>query len=157
MASSDSATFDPEAMMRLALQQARSAAARGEVPVGALVWRDGAVLGLGHNVTAGDDDPAGHAEVVALRDAARTVGDWRLEGTTLVVTLEPCPMCLGAALLARVERLVYGAPDIRWGACGSVVDLLDGGLDSHLREVTGGVLANECGELLRRFFRELRG
>lgn len=142
--------------MDLALEEAHAAAAAGEVPVGAVLVRDGEVLGRGHNTTEADADPTAHAEVNALRAAARRVGDWRLEETTLVVTLEPCPMCAGALALARVARLVFGAPDPRLGAFGSVVDLSGRQASPHLLEVRGGVRAEECGELLQGFFRSLR-
>jgi len=142
--------------MDLAVQEARAAATVGEVPVGAIVLRDGVVLGTGRNTTEEADDPSGHAEVNALREAARVEGDWRLEGTTLVVTLEPCTMCIGAIALARVEHLIYGARDPRLGACGSILDLTAAGIAPHLRDVEGGVREAECGELLREFFRALR-
>jgi tRNA(adenine34) deaminase len=142
--------------MDLAIEEARAAAAVGEVPVGAVVLRDGVVLGKGRNTTEEADDPSGHAEVNALRAAGRAQGDWRLEGTTLVVTLEPCAMCIGAIALARVERLIYGAGDPRLGACGSVLDLTGTAIAPHLLDVEGGVREAECGELLREFFRALR-
>jgi tRNA(adenine34) deaminase len=145
-----------EDWMELALEEARAAAATGEVPVGAILLRDGTVLGRGRNTTEDADDPSGHAEINALRAAARVEGDWRLEGTTLVVTLEPCTMCVGAIALARVERLVYGASDPRLGACGSILDLTSAGIAPHLKEVAGGVRERECGDLLRDFFRALR-
>ena len=147
---------DAERWMDLAVQEARAAAAVGEVPVGAIVLREGVVLGKGRNTTEEADDPSGHAEVNALRAAARVDGDWRIEGTTLVVTLEPCTMCIGAIALARVERLIYGARDPRLGACGSILDLTNTGIAPHLREVEGGVRETVCGDLLREFFRALR-
>ena len=144
-------TTDTEAWMELALEEGRAAAAAGEVPVGAIVLRDGDVLGRGRNTTEHADDPSGHAEINALREAARVDGDWRLEGATLVVTLEPCTMCMGAIALARVERLVYGASDPRLGACGSVLDLTNAGIAPHLKAIEGGVRESECGDLLREF------
>jgi len=147
---------DAESWMGLAIEEARAAAAAGEVPVGAIVLRDGVVLGKGHNTTEEADDPSGHAEVNALRAAGAVDGDWRLEGTTLVVTLEPCTMCFGAIALARVEHLIYGARDPRLGACGSILDLTDAGIAPHLREVAGGVCEAECREMLQEFFRALR-
>ncbi|HEX9700917.1 MAG TPA: nucleoside deaminase [Acidobacteriota bacterium] len=152
--SSDSST--ESAWMALALEQARRAGAAGEVPVGAVVALDGAVIGVGHNTTEGSDDPSGHAEINALRAAGAALGDWRLEGSTLVVTLEPCAMCMGAAALARVERIVYGAVDLRLGACGSALSLFDERVAPHLKSIEGGVLAEECGALLRDFFKTLR-
>ena len=142
--------------MDLAIEEARAAASAGEVPVGAIVLRDGVVLGKGRNTTEATDDPSGHAEVNALRAAAQVDGDWRLEGTTLVVTLEPCTMCVGAIALARVEHLIYGARDPRLGACGSIHDLTGSGIAPHLREVRGGVRETECREILQEFFRSLR-
>jgi len=147
---------DAESWMDLAIAEARTAAAIGEVPVGAIVLRDGIVLGKGHNTTEEADDPSGHAEVNALRAAAQVDGDWRLEGTTLVVTLEPCTMCIGAIALARVEHLIYGARDPRLGACGSILDLTDARVAPHLREVEGGVREAECKKVLQEFFRALR-
>lgn len=142
--------------MNAALGQARLAGASGEVPVGAVLALDGEIIGAGHNTTEGADDPSGHAEIGALRAAGIAFGDWRLEGSTLIVTLEPCTMCLGAIALARVERLVYGAADPRLGACGSALNLLDEGIAPHLKSVEGGLMAAECGDLLRDFFRKLR-
>ena len=142
--------------MRLALEQAAAAPA-GDVPVGAVVLSaDGEVLAAAVNRREADADPAGHAEIIALRDAARSAGRWRLAGCTLVVTLEPCVMCAGAIAAARVERLVYGAADERAGAAGSVWDLLDDRRLGPEVEVLGGVLAAECAGLLSAFFRELR-
>lgn len=143
--------------MDLALDEARRAAEGGEVPVGALLIRGDRILGRAGNLTESADDPSAHAEILALRAAGKTTGDWRLEGTTLVVTLEPCTMCLGAIALARVERLVYGADDPRLGACGSAAPLVAPALAPHLKEVRRGVKAGECGALLTDFFRRLRG
>ena len=145
-----------EAWMREALAQARDAAARGEVPVGAIVVRDGAVIARAANRTVTDADPTGHAEVLALRDAARQEGAWRLTGCTLVVTLEPCAMCAGAIVLARVDRVVFGAWDEKAGMAGSVGDLLRHPRLNHRPQVTAGVLADECSALLQAFFRERR-
>lgn len=142
--------------MLLALAEARAAEAEGEVPVGAIVVHEGRVVGRGHNRTEQLDDPAAHAEILALRQAGAALGDWRLEGATLVVTLEPCPMCVGAIIWARICTLVYGAADPRYGACGSAVDLTAPSLAPHLIERVPGVREHECGELLREFFRGLR-
>jgi tRNA(adenine34) deaminase len=142
--------------MRLALEQARGAGP--DVPVGAVVLDpDGQVAGQGRNRREADGDPTAHAEVVALRDAARTLGGWRLDGCTLVVTLEPCTMCAGAALNARITRLVYGAADERAGAAGSRWDLLHDRRLGPPVEVISGVLAAECAAPLREFFGKLRG
>ena len=143
--------------MRLALELARAAGADGEVPVGAVVVDPaGAVIGQGANAREQAADPTAHAEVVALRAATRHTGSWRLTGCTLVVTLEPCAMCAGALVQARVPTLVLGAWDPKAGACGSVWDLVRDQRANHRVEVVGGVLADECGEVLRAFFRERR-
>lgn len=143
--------------MRLALYEAALALPTGDVPVGAVVVAaDGTVLGRGHNVREADGDPTGHAEVRALQAAARASGDWRLAGATLVVTLEPCTMCAGALVLARVDRLVYGAVDPKAGAVGSLWDVVRDRRLNHRPEVVGGVLADECSEVLKAFFRTHR-
>jgi len=142
--------------MRVALEQARAAAAAGEVPVGAVLVRDGQVIARGRNAPIAAHDPTAHAEIVALRGAASAVGNYRLEGCTLYVTLEPCAMCSGAMLHARLARVVYGAPDPRTGAAGSVLDLFAEPRINHQTQVQGGVLAQECGALLQDFFRQRR-
>ncbi len=142
--------------MRRALSLARRAARRGEVPVGALVVLEGTVIGQGGNRREATGDPTAHAEMVALRQAARRVGRWRLEGATMYVTLEPCAMCAGALVLARVARLVWGAADPKAGACGSLYNIVQDQRLNHRLEVVGGVLAKECGEVLRAFFRPRR-
>lgn len=147
---------DDERWMREALVLAQMAAAAGEVPVGALVLQQGRVIGRGFNQPVDTHDPTAHAEVLALRDAARTLGNYRLPGCTLVVTLEPCAMCAGAIQHARIERLVFGARDPKTGACGSVIDLFDEPRLNHHARVTGGVLASECGQRLSTFFADRR-
>jgi tRNA(adenine34) deaminase len=143
--------------MRAALAEARAAAALGEVPVGAVVVSSaGEVLGKGGNRREREQDPLAHAELLAIREASRRLGSWRLEGATLYVTLEPCAMCAGAAVLARVKRLVYGAADPKAGYCGSLGDLVRDPRLNHRLEVEPGVLAEECGALLSDFFAELR-
>lgn len=143
--------------MRLALGEAALALPSDDVPVGAVVVAaDGSVLGRGHNVREADGDPTGHAEIRALQAAATAVGEWRLTGATLVVTLEPCTMCAGALVLARVARLVYGAEDPKAGAVGSLWDVVRDRRLNHRPEVVGGVLADECSEVLRTFFRTHR-
>ncbi len=142
--------------MGLALAQAREAAAAGEVPVGAVVVKDGTLLATGRNSPVATHDPSAHAEVNALRAAAAVLGNYRLEGCTLYVTLEPCAMCSGAMLHARLARVVYGAADPRTGAAGSVVDLFAQPLLNHHTRVTAGVAAESCGALLQDFFRERR-
>ena len=154
----DAASDRDVAFMREALALALRAAAEGEVPVGAVLVRDGTAIGAGWNRPIASHDPTAHAEIGALRDAAQRVGNYRLPGTTLYVTLEPCPMCAGAIVHARVARVVYGASDPRTGAAGSVFDLLPSDARfNHRTLCDGGVLAPECGELLREFFRARRG
>ena len=146
-----------EDYMRAALDLARQGAAAGEVPVGALVVCGGEIVGRGYNQPISSHDPSAHAEIMALRDAARHLGNYRLPGSTLYVTLEPCAMCCGAIMHARVGRLVFGARDPKTGAVGSVVDLFAEARLNHHAEVEGGVLAEECGALLSRFFAGRRG
>ena len=139
--------------MRLALEQAAAATAHGDVPVGAVVLdADGTVIARAHNEREATGDPTAHAELLALREAARVRGQWRLEDCTLVVTLEPCTMCAGALVLARVARVVYGAVDEKAGAAGSLWDVLRDRRLNHRPEVLSGVLADQCGDLLRDFF-----
>ena len=140
------------AMMGEALALGRAAAARGEVPVGALVVRDGIVIGRGGNTPIAHSDPTAHAEIGALREAGRALGNYRLPGCSLYVTLEPCAMCAGAIMHARIERLVFGAADPKTGACGSVVDLFAEPRLNHHTRVVSGVRAAECGALLSTFF-----
>lgn len=141
-----------EDFMGQALNLAREAAALGEVPVGALVVREDEVVGRGFNRPIGRHDPTAHAEIMALRDAAQRLGNYRMPGTTLYVTLEPCAMCIGAIFHARVGRVVFGARDPKTGAAGSVIDLFAEGRLNHHARVTGGVRAEECGALLSGFF-----
>lgn len=146
-----------ERFMRRALELARSAEVEGEVPVGALVVVDGVIVGEGWNRPIGSRDPTAHAEIVALRAAGRQLDNYRLPGSTLYVTLEPCPMCASAIVHARVARVVYGARDPRAGAAGSVFDLLPSDARfNHRTACEGGLLAEESGELLRSFFRARR-
>lgn len=147
--------FD-EACMREALEVAGCAEAEGEVPVGAVVVFDGNIIARGWNRPIGTTDPTAHAEIEALREAGRILKAYRMPGTTVCVTLEPCPMCIGAMIHARVGRLVFGARDPKTGACGSVMALHEHPSHNHRIEVVGGVLAEACGEPLRRFFRRRR-
>ena len=152
-----SASLDT-AWMEQALAEAEKALAREEVPVGAVVVDpEGQIIAAAHDAREHRHDPTAHAEVIALRVAGDHRGTWNLEGCTLVVTLEPCAMCAGAAILARVERVVHGAPSDKCGACGSVIDLLEPGLFNHTVAQTGGVLADRCSALLRRHFESRRG
>lgn len=142
--------------MQAAIQQAEAADAAGEIPVGAVVTIDGQVVGTGHNRSVTDRDPSAHAEIVALRKAAIASDNYRLTNATLYVTLEPCAMCVGALVQARVARVVFGAYDPKAGAVGSAIDLSDSKSFNHRFEVMGGVLAEECGAILRRFFEARR-
>ena len=148
---------EDERWMRRALELARTAEAAGEVPVGAVLVSMGEEQGAGANAPISTCDPSAHAEIRALRAAGRRAGNYRLPGCTLYTTLEPCPMCAGAIVHARVSRLVYAARDIRWGAGGSVFDILGSTKLNHRVEVTGGVLAAESAELMEAFFRARRG
>jgi tRNA(adenine34) deaminase len=138
--------------MLAALEQARAAQAAGEVPVGAVVVRDGQIIGTGFNAPISGHDPTAHAEMQALRAAGKALGNYRLPGCELYVTLEPCAMCVGAMLHARIARLVYGAADPKTGACGSVLDLFAEAKLNHHATITPGVMAGECAALLRGFF-----
>ena len=142
--------------MRAALAEARLADECGEVPVGAVVVAGGEIIAKGHNRSETDNDPSAHAEIVALREAARQTGNYRLTNATLYVTLEPCAMCLGALVQARIERLVFGAYDPKAGAAGSAIDLSDSASFNHRFEINGGVLAQECGAVLKTFFESKR-
>jgi tRNA(adenine34) deaminase len=142
--------------MRAALEQAQHAAAAGEVPVGAVVVKEGVIVGRGFNHPIAAHDPTAHAEIVALRDAAQRLGNYRLNGCELYVTLEPCTMCAGAILHSRIARVVYGAADPKTGGCGGVVDLFSEARLNHHAVVLRNVLAAECGTLLQQFFASRR-
>jgi len=142
--------------MQQAISQARNAWALGEVPVGALVVKDGRIIATGFNQPIGNHDPTAHAEIMALRAAATILGNYRLPGCEMYVTLEPCAMCAGAMMHARLARVVYGASDPKTGACGSVLNLFEQEKLNHHTELTAGVLAEECGTLLKEFFAERR-
>lgn len=144
--------MDDDYFMREALSLARSAECLGEVPVGAVVVQDGIIVGRGFNSPIGESDPTAHAEIAALRDAARRLDNYRLPGCELFVTLEPCAMCAGAILHSRISRVVYGARDLKTGVHGSVVDLFAVDRLNHHTSVVGGVLADECSQLLSAFF-----
>jgi tRNA(adenine34) deaminase len=149
--------MDDELFMGQALELARQAGAAGEVPVGALVVHEGEVVGRGWNQPIGRHDPTSHAEIMALRDAAERLGNYRLPGSTLYVTLEPCAMCAGAIMHARIGRVVFGARDPKTGVAGSVIDLFAETRLNHHASVVGGVLAEPCGALLSSFFAARRG
>jgi tRNA(adenine34) deaminase len=146
-----------EYFMRLAVREAARAGDGGDVPIGAVVVRAGEVIAVGRNERELRQDPTAHAEVLALREAARAVGSWRVLEATLYVTLEPCAMCAGAIVLARIPRVLYGASDPKAGAAGSVLDVLSEPRLNHRPEVEGGVLGEECGDLLSGFFASRRG
>jgi len=154
---STTASVEDERWMGEAIALAREAGSRGEVPVGAVVVRDGAVIGRGGNAPIAASDPTAHAEIAAMRDAGRALGNYRLPGASLYVTIEPCAMCAGAILHARIARVVFGARDPKTGACGSVVDLFAEPRLNHHATVVEGVRADECGALLSAFFAARRG
>lgn len=145
-----------EYFMRLALREAERALEHEDVPIGAVVACEGEVIGAAHNERELRQDPTAHAEIIALREAAQAVGSWRVLESVLYVTLEPCAMCAGAVVLARVPRVVYGTADPKAGACGSILDVLAEPRLNHRPEVAGGLLSQECGELLREFFASRR-
>lgn len=147
---------DDSYWMGKALALAGRAAALGEVPIGAVLVKDGKIIGRGFNRREGQNDPSAHAEMIAIRQAAKRLTAWRLTGTTLYVTLEPCPMCMGAIILARIERLVFGSFDPKAGAAGSLYNLADDPRFNHRVEVESGVKGQECSAILSDFFRELR-
>jgi tRNA(adenine34) deaminase len=146
-----------QSMMRLALEQAQRAAEMGEVPIGAVVYRSDEVLALAHNLRESRADPTAHAEILALKDAAAKLGTWRLDGCTLAVTLEPCPMCAGALINSRIARLVYGAPDPKMGCVDTLYELCTDTRFNHRLEVQSGVLQDECVAVLQAFFQARRG
>jgi len=145
-----------EYFMRLALREAALALEHDDVPIGAIIVREGEVIGAGHNEREVRDDPTAHAELLALRDAARALGSWRVLDSVMYVTLEPCAMCAGAIVLARLPRVVFGAHDPKAGAAGSVLNVLDVPQFNHRPQVESGLLGEECGDLLRRFFASRR-
>jgi tRNA(adenine34) deaminase len=145
-----------EFFMRIALEEAQKAGQKGEIPVGAVVVQAGAIVGRGHNLRETTHDPAAHAEIIALREAGTKIGSWRLPGAVLYVTLEPCPMCAGAIVQARLERVVYGADDAKAGSAGTLLNLLQFPGLNHSVKITGGILAEEAGNMLQEFFQERR-
>ena len=142
--------------MQIALQLAKEASLAGEVPVGAVVVKDGVIIGRGANSPIGRHDPTAHAEIIAIREAANQLGNYRLIHCTLIVTLEPCAMCAGAIQHARIKKLVYGANDPKTGACGSVINLMDEIKLNHHTNVVSGIMAQECGSILSNFFNQKR-
>ena len=142
--------------MREAMLLARQAAERGEVPVGAVVVKDGEIVGRGSNAPIGMHDPSAHAEILAMRDAAKNIGNYRLVDCSLYVTLEPCAMCAGAIQHARIGKLIFGAKDPKTGACGSVVNLMAEDKLNHHTDINAGILESECGQLISNFFKQRR-
>ncbi|NPV70039.1 MAG: nucleoside deaminase [Firmicutes bacterium] len=142
--------------MAEALSEARKAAAMGEIPVGAVVVRDGRIVGRGHNLRETANDPTAHAEMVAIREVSRALGAWRLEGCTMYVTVEPCAMCAGAIVLARIPALVFGTRDPKAGACGSVMNIVQDARLNHRVNIIEGILAGDCQAILKEFFLRLR-
>jgi len=149
-------TEDDREMMRLAIEEASKAAAAGDTPVGAVAVYEGRIVGTGRNRREADGDPTAHAEVVAMREAAKELGRWRLDGVTIYVTKEPCVMCAGTMVMSRLTRLVFGALDPKYGAAWSLYNLLQDGRLNHRVEVSSGLMAEECAELLKNFFGGLR-
>jgi len=145
-----------ERYMREAIAEAEKAASIGEVPIGAVIVRNGEIVGRGYNLRETRKDPTLHAEMIAIREASEKLGGWRLIGCTLYVTLEPCPMCAGAIVQSRLEQVVYGAPDPKAGCAGTLMNLLNEPRFNHQVPVVEGVLVEECGQLLKEFFRQLR-
>ncbi|MCY3781839.1 MAG: tRNA adenosine(34) deaminase TadA [Chloroflexi bacterium] len=149
-------TDDDRQWMRLALDEAKRALASDDVPVGAVAVRNGGIIGRGHNRREADNDPTAHAEIIAIREAAATLGSWRLDGVTLYCTLEPCAMCAGAMVLARLPRLVYAATDPKAGAAGSITDITRHHRLNHHVHIERGIFADEAADQIRDFFRRLR-
>lgn len=148
--------FD-ERFMYEALKEAEKAFAADEVPVGCVIVHDGVIIGRGYNRTESLQDPTAHAEILAITSASENVGSWRLSGCTVYCTIEPCAMCAGALVLARVERLVYGAPDPKFGACGSIFNIVQSKKLNHRIALSTGILKNECASLMQEFFKKKRG
>ncbi|TGE34039.1 tRNA adenosine(34) deaminase TadA [Desulfosporosinus sp. Sb-LF] len=142
--------------MQLALIQAQMAYEQGEVPIGAIVVHQGQVIAAAHNEREMNNDPTAHAEILAIQRAAKVLGSWRLTDASLYVTLEPCPMCAGAIMQSRIKRLIYGAMDLKGGATGSVINVLDRTLWNHRVDIIAGVMEDECSDILKKFFRRLR-
>ena len=147
---------DDERWMKVALEEAQLAADKGEVPVGAVVIHEGALIAKSHNLRELNKDPLAHAELLAIADAARLLGRWRLIECTLYVTLEPCPMCAGAIVNSRLDRIVYGASDPRAGACGTIFNIVEDERLNHRPEVVRGILQEPCSQILSKFFKDLR-
>ncbi|GIQ70834.1 tRNA adenosine(34) deaminase TadA [Xylanibacillus composti] len=148
--------MDDERWMQAAIEEAKLAEQKGEVPIGAVIVKNGSIIGRGHNLRESSLDPTTHAEMIAIREASKNLSAWRLLDSTLYVTLEPCPMCAGAILMSRVNRVVFGATDPKAGCAGTLMNLLQDQRFNHTCELTAGVMADVCGSLLTQFFRRLR-
>ena len=154
--SPDGVSADDERYMRMALREAECAFDEGEIPIGCVIVKDGTVIGRGHNQVEMLKDATAHAEILSIGTASGKLENWRLDGATLYVTLEPCPMCAGAILNSRIGRVVYGSPDTRFGGCGTTVDVISGNALKRDVKVTGGLLADQCLGLLKAFFQKMR-
>ncbi len=152
----DSQRLVDERFMRMAIREAMKAFDEKEIPIGCIIVKDGVVIGRGYNQVETMKDATAHAEIIAIGTAAGTLENWRLDGCTLYVTLEPCPMCAGAILNSRISRVVYGSPDTRFGGCGTTIDVITGNALKRAVQVTGGVFADECLGMLKAFFQQMR-
>jgi tRNA(adenine34) deaminase len=148
--------MSPDEFMGEALKEAEKAFAAGEVPVGAIIEKDGVIVGRGHNMTESAKDPTAHAEMLAIRQAARKLGGWRLPGCRMYVTTEPCSMCAGALVLARIEKVCIGVPDPKTGACGSLMNIPQNAKLNHYVEIETGIMGQQCEKMMKSFFQELR-
>lgn len=148
--------MNPEDFMKEALKEAEKALSIGEVPIGAVIEKDGLIIGRGHNLTETSKDPTAHAEIIAIKDAARTLGGWRLLGCQMYVTTEPCSMCAGAAVLARIQKVTIGTLDKKTGACGSLMNILQDERLNHFVQIETGIMQQQCEEIMKSFFKTLR-
>ncbi len=148
--------MSPEDFMQEALREAEKALSIGEVPIGAVIEKDGVIIGRGHNMTETSKDPTAHAEILAIREAAENLGGWRLLGCRMYVTTEPCSMCAGATVLARIQRVYIGTPDPKTGACGSLMNILQDERLNHYVQIETGIMQKECENIMKSFFRKLR-
>ena len=148
--------MSPEEFMQEALREAEKALSIGEVPIGAVIEKDGVIIGRGHNMTETSKDPTAHAEILAIRDAAERLGGWRLLGCRMYVTTEPCSMCAGATVLARIQKVFVGTPDPKTGACGSLMNILQDERLNHYVQIETGIMQQECEKIMKSFFRKLR-
>lgn len=148
--------MDPEEFMKEALEEAELALSIGEVPVGAVIVKDGIIIGKGHNLTESLKDPTAHAEIIAIRDAAKALGGWRLLGCQMYVTTEPCSMCAGAMVLARIQKVYIGTQDKKTGACGSLINIIQDERLNHFVQIETGIMQQQCEKIMKSFFQKLR-